>query len=606
MPVTLGQLGRCDRAGGGERRPEPELVAEGDQRGLRGRTLVAGDPLGELHDSSLHPWWNLLVRGDAKIVGRVTCSALTRRLHEPHGDDDREQAGDRPARPARGPGGRGGRGRARSPAPGGPRPPRGHRSRHAVGGGPGRRGLGRRADRRRRATRCRARISRLRGHLGALRRPPGAARRRLPAAPRARRARHGPACAPIWPAARAMASRRPERRRRPPAPGARRLARHPARRVRRGGAARGGGGGARPSSGRPSSTSAPSCWSRPDGWTTPIEQATRAASDAPLRERSQLLLMRALAGAGRAPDALRHAAAFRRQMAEETGLDPVTGARPSSSRRWRPASTRFPGGPAIHHRSADAGVRRSTCRGEGSRSSVGRTSRPELEELLAVGAAGDAPRTGRCGQDPAGHRAGLAGRAHRRVRGAGRARRSGGPRAHAGHEPRSAHRARRRDARGLRRPAERRRCAPRPRQLRARAGRGPGAGGRPPRPMPPADGARHEPGAARPARGAAVPPRPAPGPARRCAAHRVVAVGRAVRGAGAAGGAGVPHRRRHAGTPSSRCAASSTACRSRSSWPPVGWPPSASTGSVPAWGACSTWSSAAGPAGPAPSATPTS
>ena len=53
-----------------------------------------------------------------------------------------------------------------------------------------------------------------------------------------------------------------------------------------------------------------------------IELASRTASDAPLRERSQLVLIQALAGAGRAPDALRHAAAFRRHMAEETGLDP--------------------------------------------------------------------------------------------------------------------------------------------------------------------------------------------------------------------------------------------------------------------------------------------
>ncbi|MEV4508152.1 BTAD domain-containing putative transcriptional regulator [Dactylosporangium sp. NPDC049525] len=50
--------------------------------------------------------------------------------------------------------------------------------------------------------------------------------------------------------------------------------------------------------------------------------AAAAHAEDPLREPSVLLLMRALAASGRAPDALRHAREFRHRLAEETGLDP--------------------------------------------------------------------------------------------------------------------------------------------------------------------------------------------------------------------------------------------------------------------------------------------
>ena len=123
---------------------------------------------------------------------------------------------------------------------------------------------------------------------------------------------------------------------------------------------------------------------------------------------------------------------------------------------------------------------------------------------------------------------------------------------------------------------------------------------------PRADRAGHEPGAARPARGAAVPARPAPGSARRCAPHagrgRRSSCSRHGRSGWRPGSASTTPRGRR----SWRCAVSSTACRWPSSWPPVGWRPWASTGCAPAWAACSTWSSVAARAGPARSATPTS
>jgi predicted ATPase/DNA-binding SARP family transcriptional activator len=52
--------------------------------------------------------------------------------------------------------------------------------------------------------------------------------------------------------------------------------------------------------------------------------ATAVAAD-PLREPAVLLLMRALAAAGRAPEALRIGREFRHRLAEETGLDPSPG-----------------------------------------------------------------------------------------------------------------------------------------------------------------------------------------------------------------------------------------------------------------------------------------
>lgn len=53
-----------------------------------------------------------------------------------------------------------------------------------------------------------------------------------------------------------------------------------------------------------------------------VSEATSAASAEPLRERSALLLMRALAGEGRAADAMAAGAAYRRALVAETGLDP--------------------------------------------------------------------------------------------------------------------------------------------------------------------------------------------------------------------------------------------------------------------------------------------
>ena len=53
-----------------------------------------------------------------------------------------------------------------------------------------------------------------------------------------------------------------------------------------------------------------------------VADATRAASEQPLRERTHGLLVRALAAGGRQAEALRAAHAFRHRLAEETGLDP--------------------------------------------------------------------------------------------------------------------------------------------------------------------------------------------------------------------------------------------------------------------------------------------
>jgi len=52
-----------------------------------------------------------------------------------------------------------------------------------------------------------------------------------------------------------------------------------------------------------------------------VADATRAAADDPLRERTHALLVRVLAAAGRQADALRAAHDFRRRLADETGLD---------------------------------------------------------------------------------------------------------------------------------------------------------------------------------------------------------------------------------------------------------------------------------------------
>ena len=53
-----------------------------------------------------------------------------------------------------------------------------------------------------------------------------------------------------------------------------------------------------------------------------IDLAAGSVAADPLREPAVLLLVRALAAAGRAPDALAAARAYRRRLAEETGLDP--------------------------------------------------------------------------------------------------------------------------------------------------------------------------------------------------------------------------------------------------------------------------------------------
>ncbi|MFP3901705.1 MAG: BTAD domain-containing putative transcriptional regulator, partial [Acidimicrobiia bacterium] len=55
---------------------------------------------------------------------------------------------------------------------------------------------------------------------------------------------------------------------------------------------------------------------------TTLPDIERTAASEPLRERSQILLMRALHLCGRSADALRAGDAYRRRLVEETGLDP--------------------------------------------------------------------------------------------------------------------------------------------------------------------------------------------------------------------------------------------------------------------------------------------
>ena len=68
-----------------------------------------------------------------------------------------------------------------------------------------------------------------------------------------------------------------------------------------------------------------------------VADAREAAAAQPLRERSALLLMRALAREGRPAEAMAAGTTFRRRLAEETGLDP--------GRRSRGSSRRSPRGP---------------------------------------------------------------------------------------------------------------------------------------------------------------------------------------------------------------------------------------------------------------------
>nr|MDT0666544.1 BTAD domain-containing putative transcriptional regulator [Micromonospora sp. DSM 115978] len=55
---------------------------------------------------------------------------------------------------------------------------------------------------------------------------------------------------------------------------------------------------------------------------TVVGLAVASLAEDPLREPAVLLLMRVLAATGRAPEALRAADSYRRQLAEQTGLDP--------------------------------------------------------------------------------------------------------------------------------------------------------------------------------------------------------------------------------------------------------------------------------------------
>ena len=136
--------------------------------------------------------------------------------------------------------------------------------------------------------------------------------------------------------------------------------------------------------------------------------AASAASAAPLRERSTILLMRALAADGRAAEAMAVGAAFRRLLAEETGLDSRAGpgrARAGDRRRvfWR--------GAARHSWSP-----RAVLRPDGPLVGRGR-DREEVLRLLASNSAVNTDRAWRRGEDPAGPR--RRGR-DRRPRGSGR------------------------------------------------------------------------------------------------------------------------------------------------------------------------------------------
>ena len=184
-------------------------------------------------------------------------------------------------------------------------------------------------------------VSRLRGHLGAARGPPGAARRRLPPAPRARRAgrRRGSS---------ARARGRPDRARTLPSPrswpaSALALWRGPAlervpRRCPRWRSSR----WRSTSCGSSSSTT----WSRP-GWRsgdrTVVVDASAAAAASPLRERTALLHVRALAD--RRPD---------------RGGDGRRAGATGGGSPTRPASTRGPPWPSSSSASPPARSRQPT------------------------------------------------------------------------------------------------------------------------------------------------------------------------------------------------------------------------------------------------------
>ncbi len=86
-----------------------------------------------------------------------------------------------------------------------------------------------------------------------------------------------------------------------------------------------------------------------------VELAADGLAADPLREPAALLLMRALAAAGRAPQALRTAREYRRRLADEAGLDPspalaeleraIAGGTVGAVGRARPAARRSPAPP---------------------------------------------------------------------------------------------------------------------------------------------------------------------------------------------------------------------------------------------------------------------
>lgn len=79
---------------------------------------------------------------------------------------------------------------------------------------------------------------------------------------------------------------------------------------------------------------------------TVAADARSAAAGAPLRERTRLLLVRALAADGRTAEALAEAASYRRHLADETGLDPAPSWPCWSSRsRPEPSAAPSPGRP---------------------------------------------------------------------------------------------------------------------------------------------------------------------------------------------------------------------------------------------------------------------